>query len=87
MSKLGDSPVHFSANPDGSLSFSITVTGTLTPHEVRESLGYVQRRLLYRMRFDEMAVELGDIIISLPNPDIQAYVDTCNRALEKRREA
>lgn len=83
---ISRSLVQFSAQPDGSVRFSIEIAGTHDREGVLESVVEVQRILRGRMRFDETAIQLGDIIVSLPNSSIQAYVDQCYRALQKSGE-
>ena len=64
--KLGKSPYSFVANSDGSLSFVICISGVIPSEHVSGVLEDLQKRLTSRMRFDETAVQLDDVIAAMP---------------------
>ena len=64
MNELTDSPFSFIKNPDGSVSFSIKISGTLDPLQVEELL-YTAYKVQSR-RIDKTACDISYVLGYLP---------------------
>lgn len=81
LNKAKHSPYLFTANSDGTLDFEITIRGSLSRESVAKSLEHIQRVLSTRMRFDENAIQIDDLITSMPKSCSDTYIAQCIEAL------
>lgn len=64
MNELTDSPFNFIKNPDGSVSFSIKISGTIDPLQVAELLHTAYK--VQSQRIDKTACDISYILGHLP---------------------
>lgn len=67
-------------NPDSTLTIQLIFEGTISQSGVVEVKKTIQRKLKNRIRFDEQACELPDLIISLPKDIIDLFLRLCLQA-------